>query len=124
MPVERIPLEFFTIEPYKEHSFFCYRDLLQSSLESPTCIFDIFTTLPGKKEKAATFISKGSEILDLSSDSWMVGSENSLYHPDSPPENLQTYIEAQPCFPFLEAMETGHITSQGSFSLGISLHPA
>lgn len=113
LPVERIPLEFFTIEPYKEHSFFCYRDLLQSSLESPTCIFDIFTTLPGKKEKAATFISKGSEILDLSSDSWTVGSENSLYHPDSPPENLQTYIEAQPCFPFLEAMETGHITSQG-----------
>ncbi|WP_348663792.1 LOG family protein [Chlamydia vaughanii] len=114
VPVERIPLEFFTIEPYKEHSFFCYRDLLKSSLESDKCIFDIFQTAPGEKEKVSTFISKGSEILHLSSDSWLVGSAESLYNKEhSYPENIQEYIEEQPCFPFLQAMETGHITSQG-----------
>lgn len=32
--IERIPLEFFTIEPYKEHSYFCNRDLLQTTLQS------------------------------------------------------------------------------------------
>ncbi|AHK62954.1 hypothetical protein M832_00840 [Chlamydia avium 10DC88] len=58
-------------------------------------------------------MSKGSEILHLSADSWIVGSEDAFYDHDSPPKNLETYVEAQPCFPFLKAMETGHITSQG-----------
>ncbi|BAE81527.1 conserved hypothetical protein [Chlamydia felis Fe/C-56] len=114
VPVEIIPLEFFTIEPYKEHSFFCYRDSLKSSLESEKCIFDIFETAQGTQEKAATYISKGSEIPELSPNSWLVGSAKSLYDKRNPyPENLHEYIEEQPCFPFLQAMETGHITSQG-----------
>ncbi|AFS20372.1 LOG family protein [Chlamydia psittaci] len=114
VPVETIPLEFFTIEPYKEHSFFCYRDFLKSSLESEQCLFNIFETTPGTQEKAATFISKGSEILELSQNSWLIGSAKSLHDKKNPyPENLQEYIEEQPCFPFLQAMETGHITSEG-----------
>lgn len=110
--IERIPLEFFTIEPYKEHSFFCYRDFLQSALKSEQHVFDVFKTAPGSKEKTATFISKGSELLHLTCDSWLLGTERSL----PTPENRllpQEYLESQPCFPFLNAMERKCITSQG-----------
>ena len=55
--IERIPLEFFTIEPYKEHSYFCNRDLLQTTLQSESEIKKIFGTAPQGPVKAATYLS-------------------------------------------------------------------
>nr|CRI42605.1 Uncharacterized protein BN1224_DC9_BS_00880 [Chlamydia pneumoniae] len=111
-PIERIPLEFFTLEPYKEHSFFFYRDMLQETLESPQEVFRVFESIPEGEDQATMFISKGSELLELSQDSWIIKPRI------SPPDErhareIQKYIEDQPCFPFLKAMETDHITSQG-----------
>lgn len=113
-PVDKIPLEFFTLEPYKERSFFCYRDLLRSSLESEETIQAIFDTAPQAPVKAATFLSKGSEISELSTDSWLTGSQVSVYSQECGlSKNLPDYMEAQPSFPFLQAMEHGLITSEG-----------
>lgn len=111
--IERIPLEFFTIEPYKEHSYFCNRDLLQTTLQSESEIKKIFGTAPQGPVKAATYLSKGSEIPSLYADSWLTGSA-AAYQCS---ENLAVkdeYIHAQPCYPFLEAMEMGLINSEGA----------
>ncbi|SPN73613.1 hypothetical protein C10C_0447 [Chlamydia serpentis] len=113
-PIQRIPLEFFTLEPYKEHSFFFYRDMLQETLESSEEIFRVFDSAPQGVEKTAMFISKGSELLDLSEDSWIIKPLTSLPDEENVGE-IQNYIENEPCFSFLKAMETDFITSQGVF---------
>lgn len=110
-PVNQIPLELFTIEPYREHSFFCYRDLLQASLESDETIFRIFSTAPQTDTKTTTFLSKGSEIALLSNDSWVVGAPESIL---ASTDQLDAYVEAQPEYPLLTSMETGVITSEGT----------
>ncbi|WP_201456732.1 LOG family protein [Chlamydia sp. 17-3921] len=110
--IERIPLEFFTIEPYKEYSFFSHRDLLQTSLDSEEEVFKIFHSAPEGKEKTATFISKGSEISNLQPSSWLVSTNTSILN-DNDPKLIEKCIQQEPYYPFLEAMETGKITSQG-----------
>ncbi|WP_407365567.1 LOG family protein [Chlamydia pecorum] len=111
-PVERIPLEFFTLEPYKESSFFSNRDLLQTSLNSQEEVFKIFQTAPGNREKTALFISKGSEIPELTPNSWITSTNTSL-PPQETTQLREEYVQQEPYYPFLEAMETGTITSQG-----------
>lgn len=114
-PVEKIPLEFFTIEPYKEHSFFYYRDTLQASLDSEDGLCHIFDSAPKNKEKVATYISKGSEIANLSEDSWLSSPHlTSSFDEEIGSSNIQQYIESQPAYPLLHAMETGLITSEGA----------
>ncbi|NGX46129.1 MAG: hypothetical protein K940chlam2_01313 [Chlamydiae bacterium] len=45
-PVERIPLEFYTLEPHREHVFFADRDQLLLSLQDKKTIFHTFETAP------------------------------------------------------------------------------
>ena len=53
-----IPLEFFTLEPHREHVFFSDRDQLQGSLEDPKTLFDAFKTAPAPiEERAAVLVS-------------------------------------------------------------------
>lgn len=112
-PVDKIPLEIFTLEPYKEHSFFCYRDTLQASLDSEESVCHIFSTAPKNKEKVATYLSKGSEISNLSEASWLSEPKSSNSNEEIGTSDIQQSIEAQPAYPFLQAMETGLITSEG-----------
>ena len=44
-----IPLEFYTLEPHREHVFFSDRDQLQECLEDATTVFDTFEKAPGPK---------------------------------------------------------------------------
>lgn len=114
VPIEKIPLEFFTIEPYKEHSLFFYRDTLQSSLNSVEELCRVFETTPKTENKVAAYISKGSELADLSPESWLAETPSQEYFDEERgSQNIQNYIESQPAYPFLHAMETGTITSEG-----------
>ncbi|NGX42234.1 MAG: hypothetical protein K940chlam7_00511, partial [Chlamydiae bacterium] len=66
-----IPLEFYTLEPYREHVFFKDRDQLLNNLEDPSTLFDAFTTAPQpKKNGAAVFIVKGSQLDNLKAKDW------------------------------------------------------
>lgn len=117
--LERVPLEFYTIEPYREHVFFDYRDLLKENLENPKTLTDVFKTVPPNKDKAAIFIVKGSQIQTLSSEDWITSplsdyrELNDHLYSDKNSSYIESYIKQQPCYPFLEAMEKGLITSQG-----------
>jgi predicted Rossmann-fold nucleotide-binding protein len=118
--IKTIPLEFFTLEPYKEHVFFSDRDQLQSCLEQKEVLFKAFGTAPAPMHhKAATFVVKGEQLLQLSPSDWVdkdpgfYDFPGVIYHAEKQAMLVDRYIEQQPIYPFLRAMEKGFITSQG-----------
>ncbi|MCH9608921.1 MAG: hypothetical protein S4CHLAM45_03400 [Chlamydiales bacterium] len=114
-----IPLEFFTLEPHREHVFFSDRDQLQECLEDPKVIFDTFENAPSPKDhRAAVFIVKGSQMLSLQPKDWITRNPPKQPFPGISQTQRQAsmaerYIEQQPSYPFLKALEVGLITSQG-----------
>ena len=114
-----IPIEFFTLEPYREHVFFSDRDQLQNCLENPEMIFKAFDTLESKPfYSSATFIVKSDQLLNLTKDDWECnllkkGEFPGLFHSTRQVLMVERYIEQQPSYPFLKAIEQGLITSQG-----------
>lgn len=117
--IDTIPLEFYTLEPYKEHVFFADRDQLQASLENPQTLFNAFETGPEPREmKAATFVVKGDQLLNLKPEDWIGQDSEQKEYPgifdiDMQADLVERYISLQPAYPFLKAIEDGDITSQG-----------
>jgi predicted Rossmann-fold nucleotide-binding protein len=118
-PIHEIPLEFYTLEPYREYVFFTDRDQLQATLEEPKALFKAFETAPTPINlQAATFIVKGEQLLKLQSDNWVAKETKKhdfpgLDYPERQALLVEKYIEQQPCYAFLKAIEQGLITSQG-----------
>ncbi len=114
-----IPLEFYTLEPYREHVFFSDRDQLQACLEDTSSLFKAFETAPQPEdERCSVFVVKGHQMQALEPKDWLVrlpffhefpgishGSRQALL--------LSRFIEQQSSYPFLKAIEDGEITSQG-----------
>jgi len=114
-----IPLEFYTLEPYREHVFFSDRDQLQTCLEDESTLFNAFKTAPGTlNERAATFVVKGEQLLNLKAEDWIVRETRAFEFPGTMHMERQAllverYIEQQPTYPFLKSINDGAITSQG-----------
>lgn len=111
-----IPLEFYTLEPHREHIFFSDRDQLQASLDSPEELFKAFATSP--EAQSSVFVVKGSQLKNLTRDDWIAREPHKHDFPGIVQSDRQAllaekYIHQQPAFPFLQAMNTGLITSQG-----------
>ncbi|MDP1608518.1 MAG: LOG family protein [Chlamydiales bacterium] len=117
--IDDIPLEFYTLEPHREHIFFSDRDQLQTALENPKSLFEAFATAPEPKNHlAAIFVVKGTQLLHLQSTDWIIRDPYKyefpgLAHPARQTLVVEKYIEHQPAYPFLQAIENGLITSQG-----------
>jgi len=114
-----IPLEFYTLEPHREHVFFSDRDQLLSSLEDPKAVFKVFDSAPKDPElRSAVFVVKGEQMLNLTPSDWIsrkVHPEQfpGLFDPLKQSQMVNEYIRQQPSYPFLKAIENGLITSQG-----------
>lgn len=114
-----VPLEFYTLEPYREYVFFQDRDQLQASLEDPVALFKAFETAPKPTEnRAAVFVVKGEQLLKLQADDWIIREPRQSEFPglfQGPRQALmvERYIEQQPSYSFLKAIEDEQITSQG-----------
>lgn len=114
-----IPLEFYTLEPYREYVFFSDRDQLQISLEDSSTLFNAFKTAPGPMEnRAAVFVVKGQQLLNLKPEDWIVREIRQhefpgIGHGTRQALMVERYIEQQPSYPFLKAIDNGLITSQG-----------
>lgn len=114
-----IPLEFYTLEPYREYVFFSDRDQLQEKLEDPETLFKAFETAPAPSNHlAATFIVKGDQLANLRPDDWISTEPKhnqfpGLIHPSRQALMVERYIHDQPTYPFLKWIEEGKITSQG-----------
>ncbi len=117
--ISDIPLEFYTLEPHREHVFFSDRDQLQCCLEDPNILFQTFQTKPDtEQKKAAVFVVKGEQMMNLSPSSWIVREPVRYDFPGISQSSRQAlmverYIEHQPSYHFLRAIEDGLITSQG-----------
>lgn len=115
--VTYIPLEFYTLEPHREHVFFEDRDQLKTSLEDPRTLFQAFKTAPDPQDwRAAVFVVKGKQLAHLQPKDWILREPKRHEFPGLGPRQalmVERYIEKQPCYPFLKAIETGEITSQG-----------
>jgi predicted Rossmann-fold nucleotide-binding protein len=114
-----IPLEFYTLEPYREHVFFSDRDQLKSSLEDAGQLFKAFDTAPLPiEQRTAVFVVKGEQLLNLKAEDWIIRETRlhefpGLAHGDRQALMVERYIEQQPSYPFLKAIDDGDITSQG-----------
>lgn len=114
-----IPVEFYTLEPYREYVFFSDRDQLQIYLEDNTTLFDAFKTAPLPLEnRAAVFIVKGEQLKNLKEDDWITRETRlhefpGLFHSTRQALMVERYIEQQASYPFLKSIDNGTITSQG-----------
>ncbi len=114
-----IPLEFYTLEPYREYVFFSDRDQLQTYLEDGKTLFDAFETAPSPIEnRAAVYIVKEQQLKELKPEDWIVREPRlhefpGLFHSTRQALMVERYIEQQPSYPFLKAIDNGFITSQG-----------
>jgi predicted Rossmann-fold nucleotide-binding protein len=117
--LDDIPLEFYTLEPHREHVFFSDRDQLIASLEDPKSLFTALKTAPkGHESLAAVFVVKGTQMHGLQGKDWIIREPLKYDFPglSSPSRQAlvaEKYIEHQPAYPFLKAIEDGLITSQG-----------
>jgi len=114
-----IPLEFYTLEPYREYVFFADRDQLQECLEDTAILFKAFATAPQPTDyRAAVFIVKGEQLLNLKPEDWICRETRQHEFPGSAHSARQAlmverYIEQQASYPFLKSIDAGWITSQG-----------
>jgi len=114
-----IPLEFYTLEPYREYVFFSDRDQLQSCLEDSQILFKAFDTAPLPLEhRTAVYIVKEQQLNELKPDHWIVREPRlhefpGLLHSTRQALMVERYIEQQPSYPFLKSIDNGVITSQG-----------
>lgn len=114
-----IPLEFYTLEPYREHVFFSDRDQLQLCLEDSKSLFKAFSTAPEPIEnKAAVFVVKGEQLLNLTPNDWIIRETRQhefpgVFQGTRQALMVERYIEQQPSYPFLKGIDAGSITSQG-----------
>lgn len=114
-----IPLEFYTLEPYREHVFFSDRDQLQICLEDSNALFKAFDTAPKDSSlRAATFVVKGEQLLNLKEEDWITRDVRPFEFPGSAQIDRQAlmverYIEQQASYPFLKSINENVITSQG-----------
>jgi predicted Rossmann-fold nucleotide-binding protein len=114
-----IPIEFFTLEPYREHVYFSDRDQLQACLEDSQVLFDAFKTAPQPLEnRAAAFVVKGDQLLNLKAEDWITREPRFQEFPKwghgaRQALMVERFIEQQPSYPFLKAIDDSRITSQG-----------
>lgn len=117
--ITEIPIEFYTLEPHKEHVFFADRDQLQNCLETPASLFKAFESAPKPEtDRASVFVVKGEQLLNLQPKDWTSRKTHmsefpGLFYPTQQAMLVQRYIEQQPCYPYLKGIEEGLISSQG-----------
>jgi len=114
-----IPLEFYTLEPHREHVFFADRDQLQACLENPQVVVEAFNTAPAPLHHlAAVFVVKGEQLLHLKPSDWIAREPRmsefpGVVNPARQAAAVEKYIYQQPSYPFLKAIDEGLITSEG-----------
>jgi predicted Rossmann-fold nucleotide-binding protein len=114
-----LPLEFYTLESFREYIFFEDRDQLQTCLEDDHILFNAFNTAPEDRSlNVATFVTKGKDLLALESKNWTIRETHSRQFPGISQGQRQgalvtRYIEEQPSYPYLLGIDDDLITSQG-----------
>jgi predicted Rossmann-fold nucleotide-binding protein len=116
--ITHIPLEFYSLEPFREFFFFRDKELLREDLEKKETVFKALDSAP-IDNNTSTFIVKKQQLEELKKTDWIVGDPKlSSNLPDFPQTReekslIKEYIMAQAEYPILKSMQEGYITSQG-----------
>lgn len=120
-----VPLEFYTLQPEKEHVFFKDRDQLLQFLDDKKQLFSLFSTLRSdSSERACFYAVKGTQLSSFDSKSWNYTKRLSpplrldeasaeKRHSTDYAQTVSTFIEAQAEYPFLKALDEDWFTSEG-----------
>lgn len=113
-----IPVEFFSLEAYREHVSFSLRKTLPVRCGTATDLLRVFSTAPKGNSQACTFICKGGMFNQLCENDWVTSDPVQVpYVGNVDPERQQQLAEKylfQQCeYGILSAIAVGDITSDG-----------
>lgn len=116
--ISHIPLEFYSLEPYREFFAFSDKDALRDSLKDMDIVFKALETAP-KEASPSVFVVKNYQLNELQSKDWIL-SDPQLdtplpLFPKTREEKkvIQEHITRQSQYPIVKSMQEGFITSEG-----------
>ena len=117
--LDRIPIEFYTVEPYREGIAFEDRTALNKLLMNFEEASAAFATAPTEHDvQACVYICKGSQMSELTESSWITSRPQPVpyvgsVHPQQQLSQARQYLVQQCQYGLLKAIAQGEITSQG-----------
>ncbi|RNF07124.1 hypothetical protein TraAM80_03476 [Trypanosoma rangeli] len=113
-----VPIEFYTLESYREHVPFSLRKTLSFRCACKADILSVFKTAPGGNECCCTYICKGGQFNELTSEDWVTADPKLLpyvgYDDPGRQQELAQQAVYQECeYSILSAIAAGDITSDG-----------
>lgn len=113
-----IPIEFFTLESYREQVPFHLRQTLATRCSTPAELLRVFSTMPTGGFPCCTYISKGSQFLAMTPDDWITSDPKQVRYvqwsnPDKQQELVTRYIYQQCEYAVLSAVAMDDISSDG-----------
>ncbi|KNH06178.1 Transporter [Perkinsela sp. CCAP 1560/4] len=117
--LEYIPLEFYTVEPYREGIAFEDRKDLADLLMDYEGAAQAFRSVPNDPDiQACVYICKASQMRELNEESWITSKPHRVpfvgsFEPSQQRVLAQQYLMQQCQFGLLSAIDSGEIISQG-----------
>ncbi|PWV21792.1 hypothetical protein C3747_1g834 [Trypanosoma cruzi] len=113
-----VPIEFFTLESYREHVPFSLRKTLSQRCGCKADVLSVFRTAPRGNECCCTYICKGGQFSELTSADWVVADPKPLpyvgYEDPGRQQEIAQQAVYQECeYSILSAIAAGDITSDG-----------
>ncbi|KAG8345418.1 hypothetical protein ERJ75_000767700 [Trypanosoma vivax] len=113
-----VPVEFFTVESYREYVPYELRKTLAKRCMSKGDVLRAFSTAPKGETCCCTFICKGGQFDELRTDDWIVAYPKDVPsltsdNPEQRRKKAQQKIRLQCEYRILSAIAAGDITSEG-----------
>ncbi|CCW62040.1 unnamed protein product [Phytomonas sp. EM1] len=114
----RIPIEFFTLESYREQVPFALRKTLASRCANPADILHVFKKAPKGNQPCCAYLCKGGQFHEMTEHDWIVSDPKKTkyaewFNPDQQRRLLENYIYQQCEYSILSAIASDDITSDG-----------
>lgn len=109
-----LPLEFYTLEPYRAYLKFSDRTHFQWQLQQPSTLFKAYEKAPAGKGYCATYMVKGEQLENFTAKDWVSADiDLKAVQEEDGRWQVEEAIRKYPSYPFLKAIDDGIITSEG-----------
>ncbi|CCW72264.1 unnamed protein product [Phytomonas sp. Hart1] len=113
-----IPIEFYTLESYREQVPFALRKTLATRCANPADILHVFKKAPKGNQPCCAYLCKGGQFYEMTKDDWIVSDPKKTtyaewFNPDEQRRLVKHYIYQQPEYSILSAIASDDITSDG-----------
>ncbi|EPY20434.1 hypothetical protein STCU_03911 [Strigomonas culicis] len=113
-----VPIEFFTVESFREHIPFGLRKTLAERCVSTRDLLKVFATAPDDGLPCCAYLCKGGQFTEMTQDDWLTADPQQIAYaePDQPEERqeqVQRYVYQQCEYALLSAIAMDDISSEG-----------